>query len=62
MKHLDKLYEIRSRIVHAGNIEISDEDLYYIRRYAKGALITVLSKRIFQKMQEESDFIQWLVN
>lgn len=61
-KHLSKLYDVRSRIVHDGNTEVSNEDLYYIRGYAKRALRVVLLKEVFQKMKTEDEFIRWLEN
>jgi hypothetical protein len=59
-KHLSDLYDTRSRIVHDGNIDVSDEDLYYIRVYAKRALTIVLLSKKFQNMRTEEEFIKWL--
>jgi hypothetical protein len=59
-KHLSDLYDLRSRIVHDGSIEVSDEDLYRIRIYAKHALITSLVRKEVQNMTSEEEFVSWL--
>jgi hypothetical protein len=45
-QRLSGLYGIRSKIVHAGQTEVTDEDLSAARSLAKNALIAVLRSRV----------------
>lgn len=45
-QRLGTLYGIRSKIVHAGQTEVSDEDLSAARSLAKNALIALLRSRV----------------
>jgi len=58
-RELKKLYGTRSKIVHAGNTRITDEELAKIRFFAETILLTMLSVSPFASMIEEAELEDW---
>jgi hypothetical protein len=56
---IGSLYEVRSKIVHSGNFQISESELKLIRRYSRGALFIVIDTEPFRSMTEATDFERW---
>lgn len=57
-KKVNDLYKIRSRIVHDGRFEVTDSDLYTIRIYSKGCILTLLKDEKFSGMTVD-DLVNW---
>jgi Apea-like HEPN len=53
------LYNVRSKIVHSGSFNVSDEELDVIREYATLTLFIIIDKEPFQSMSELSELDRW---
>lgn len=58
-KELKVLYGIRSKIVHSGSLEVTQDELARIAAIVRGALVTVLHMSPLAEMKEESQFEDW---
>jgi hypothetical protein len=58
-QRLGNLYGIRSKIVHAGQTEVTDEDLSAARSLAKSALIVVLRSHVRPAPKDSKSFEDW---
>jgi len=58
-KELKALYAIRSKIVHSGSREVTDDELARIGAVVRGALVTVLHLSPLAEMTAESQFEDW---
>jgi hypothetical protein len=58
-KDVGRLYEIRSKIVHAGSYEVTDLDLGRLRQLTKISLFRLLSTRKLHDMKRE-EYSEWL--
>jgi hypothetical protein len=56
---LKTLYGLRSKIVHSGSTEVTDDELARIAAVARGALVTVLHLSPLTEMTEESQLEDW---
>ncbi len=55
------LYEIRSKIVHRGGIEVADNDIFLIRNLVLGCLYKILNnKSSFSRYKTSDQFEKWL--
>jgi hypothetical protein len=54
-----KLYRTRSKIVHTGIFDVTDNELYLIQRYARGAILVLLSREPFKSMPSASQLEDW---
>lgn len=60
VKTMDRLYDIRSALVHAGTSnELADNDLVIIDRIVELALLTMLTRKPFKQMKNAAAFEQW---
>lgn len=58
-KELKILYRIRSKIVHSGSLEVTDDELARISAVVRGALVTILHLSPLAEMTEESQLEDW---
>jgi len=58
-KDLRELYKTRSRIVHSGNLMVTEGELGRIRFLAKTALVIALTHERFLSMQSEKELDNW---
>lgn len=58
-KELKALYGIRSKIVHSGSLEVTDDELARVAAMVRGALVSVLHLSPLAEMTEESQFEDW---
>lgn len=56
---LKVLYGIRSKIVHFGSVEVTDDELERIASVVRGALVTVLHMSPLSEMTNESQLEDW---
>lgn len=56
---ISELYGIRSKIVHAGRMEVNDEDLSAARSLAKNALVAILRSRVRPTPKTSKSFEEW---
>jgi hypothetical protein len=56
---IKKLYDTRSKIVHAGKFDVTDSELNLIDLYTTVALSTVLDREPFRGMTTEKEFEDW---
>jgi hypothetical protein len=56
---LKELYSIRSKIVHSGSLEVTDDELDRIAAAVRGALVTVLHMSPLSEMTKESELDDW---
>lgn len=54
------LYKLRSKIVHRGGVDISDNDILLIRNMVIGSIYKMLYDKRFRYMKESSEFENWL--
>ncbi|MGE3275201.1 MAG: hypothetical protein AB7O67_08810 [Vicinamibacterales bacterium] len=58
-EEMNRLYNIRSAIVHAGSYEVTDEDLGLVRAISKRALLKLLRLKSIHRLSHK-DFSIWL--
>jgi hypothetical protein len=58
-REIGSLYDIRSKIVHAGSYQVTDEDLGRLRVLVKGAIISILLNRAVNKFKTRQDLEDW---
>jgi hypothetical protein len=58
-KDLKVLYGIRSKIVHSGSLEVTDDELARITAVVRGALVTILHLSPLAEMTTESQLDEW---
>ncbi len=58
-KDMARLYQTRSKIVHAGSYEVTDDELWLLAGMVKGALFRILSSTQTRSMSRQQ-FSEWL--
>lgn len=59
-KTMERLYELRSALVHAGDAEdLADEDLKIIDWVVEAAILTILTRAPFKNMKDAAAFERW---
>lgn len=56
---MGSLYNTRSHIVHRGNYQVSDTDLYNLRIYTISSILRIMNKRPFLKMTNKDQLVNW---
>jgi hypothetical protein len=57
--HVNKLYSIRSKIVHCGSNKLAQSDLQELRIITQSCIIRLLSDPIFKDFSKEEDLEHW---
>ena len=58
-QEINRLYRIRSGIVHSGQFEVTDKDISTVRYLTKHCLIKLLTEEPFSSMQSIQDLPKW---
>jgi hypothetical protein len=59
LSNIERLYGLRSGIVHSGNIDVPESDLQLIGRYARTTLYRLLNEQPFSAMTSEKQLSEW---
>ena len=54
-----ELYDIRSKIVHSGDYQVTDADLSLMRYYSKSCILRILNKKPFSTMESVDSLVKW---
>lgn len=57
--NLEKLYRLRSKIVHSGNVEVAEGDWALLGAYCRAALLRVVTDLEFKELSSEGEFEAW---
>jgi hypothetical protein len=60
VKWLGALYGKRSKIVHSGSFEVTEQDLARMRQIAKQCVIRALQHRSLRPLEKRDDYVAWL--
>jgi hypothetical protein len=57
--NVQRLYGIRSAIVHRGSTKLDEKDLVLIQHYTLQVIVSLLTRRVFKRFAKKSELNEW---